>query len=129
LCSVQGALVMYPILTFGNEDQRKKWLPELANGKLVGCFGLTEPNAGSDPAARKTTAKKHGDDYVLDGMKMWITSSPIADLAVAANAGQIKTGSLSRSDRVAKYNQLMRIEDELGEDAVYAGRGAFGFLD
>jgi glutaryl-CoA dehydrogenase len=82
LCSVQGSLVMWPILAFGNEEQRKKWLPELASGKMVGCFGLTEPNAGSDPGSMKTTAKKDGDSYVLDGMKMWITSSPIADLAV-----------------------------------------------
>lgn len=82
VCSVQGSLVMYPILSFGNDQQRRKWLPELAAGKLVGCFGLTEPSAGSDPAAMKTTARKDGNSYVLDGMKAWITSSPIADLAV-----------------------------------------------
>lgn len=82
LCSVQGSLVMYPIFAYGSEEQRKKWLPELAAGRLIGCFGLTEPSAGSDPAAMKTTARKDGDYYVLDGMKAWITNSPIADLAV-----------------------------------------------
>jgi glutaryl-CoA dehydrogenase len=82
LASVQGSLVMYPILAYGNEQQRKKWLPELAKGKMIGCFGLTEPSAGSDPASMKTTARKDGSHYVLDGMKAWITNSPIADLAV-----------------------------------------------
>ena len=81
-CSVQGSLVMYPILSFGNDAQRKKWLPELAAGRMIGCFGLTEPNAGSDPAAMKTTARKDGSTYVLDGMKAWITNSPLAHLAV-----------------------------------------------
>jgi glutaryl-CoA dehydrogenase len=82
LCSVQGALVMYPILTYGDEVQRQKWLPALASGKLIGCFGLTEPSSGSDPSSMRTTARKDGAHYVLDGMKAWITSSPIADLAV-----------------------------------------------
>jgi len=82
LCSVQGALVMYPILTYGDEAQRQKWLPALATGKLIGCFGLTEPSSGSDPGSMRTTARKDGAYYVLDGMKAWITSSPIADLAV-----------------------------------------------
>jgi len=82
MCSVQGSLVMYPILTFGSEEQRQKWLPGLASGKLIGCFGLTEPSAGSDPASMKTTARKDGDHYVLDGMKAWITNAPHADLAV-----------------------------------------------
>ena len=82
LCSVQGSLVMYPILTFGNDEQRNKWLPKLASGEFIGCFGLTEPSAGSDPAAMSTTAEKDGDSYVLNGVKAWITNSPIADLAV-----------------------------------------------
>ncbi|MBT6176428.1 MAG: acyl-CoA dehydrogenase [Deltaproteobacteria bacterium] len=82
LCSVQGALVMYPILTFGNDDQRNKYLPKLATGEMVGCFGLTEPNAGSDPASMKTFAVKDGDHYVLNGEKAWITNSPIAHVAV-----------------------------------------------
>jgi glutaryl-CoA dehydrogenase len=82
LCSVQGALVMYPILTFGNDDQRNKYLPKLATGEMIGCFGLTEPNAGSDPASMNTFAIKDGDHYVLNGEKAWITNSPIAHLAV-----------------------------------------------
>lgn len=82
LCSVQGALVMYPILTFGNDDQRNKYLPKLATGEMIGCFGLTEPNAGSDPASMNTNAVKDGDHYILNGEKAWITNSPIAHLAV-----------------------------------------------
>jgi len=82
MCSVQGALVMFPILTFGNEAQRQRYLPGLAAGTLMGCFGLTEPTAGSDPGSMKTTARKDGDHYILDGIKAWITDSPIADLAV-----------------------------------------------
>ncbi len=82
LCSVQGALVMYPILKYGNEAQRKKWLPELASGKMIGCFGLTEPGSGSDPGSMRTTAKKDGSSYVLNGIKAWITSSPVSHLAV-----------------------------------------------
>ena len=73
---------MYPILAFGNEEQRQKWLPELASGRMIGCFGLTEPNAGSDPASMSTTAVKDGDHYILNGVKMWITNSPISHLAV-----------------------------------------------
>jgi glutaryl-CoA dehydrogenase len=82
LCSVQGSLVMYPILAFGTEAQRQRWLPKLQRGEMIGCFGLTEPSAGSDPAAMKTTAHKDGDSYILDGMKAWITNAPIAHLAV-----------------------------------------------
>lgn len=82
ICSVQGSLVMYPILTFGTDEQKNKWLPELASGRMIGCFGLTEPSAGSDPGAMRTTAIKDGDSYVLDGIKTWITNSPIADLAI-----------------------------------------------
>ncbi len=81
-CSVQGSLVMYPIFTFGSEDQRRKYLPELAAGRMIGAFGLTEPNAGSDPAAMKTTARKDGGQYVLDGIKAWITNAPLAHVAV-----------------------------------------------
>ncbi|MEC9465898.1 MAG: acyl-CoA dehydrogenase family protein [Myxococcota bacterium] len=82
LCSVQGSLVMYPILTFGNDDQRNNWLPKLARGEMIGCFGLTEPSAGSDPSAMTTNAVKDGDHYVLNGVKTWITNSPICHLAV-----------------------------------------------
>jgi glutaryl-CoA dehydrogenase len=80
--SVQSSLVMYPVFTFGTEQQRRKFLPGLASGELTGCFGLTEPDAGSDPASMKTTAKRAEGGYVLNGSKMWITNSPIADVAV-----------------------------------------------
>ncbi|KAI8813489.1 acyl-CoA dehydrogenase/oxidase [Cladochytrium replicatum] len=80
--SVQSSLVMYPIYAYGTEAQREKYLPRLAKGELVGCFGLTEPNHGSDPAGMETNAKKHGDVYVLNGSKTWITNSPIADVFV-----------------------------------------------
>jgi len=80
--SVQGALVMYPIFAYGSEEQRKHWLPQLAAGTKIGCFGLTEPDFGSNPAGMKTTAKTTADGYVLNGAKMWITNGTIADVAV-----------------------------------------------
>lgn len=80
--SVQSSLVMHPIHEYGSEEQRQKYLPKLASGKWVGCFGLTEPDAGSDPASMRTTAKKVDGGYVLKGTKMWITNSPIADVFV-----------------------------------------------
>jgi glutaryl-CoA dehydrogenase len=80
--SVQSALVMYPIYTFGSEEQKQKWLPELAAGRKLGCFGLTEPGFGSNPGGMTTRATKDGDEYVLTGEKMWITSGTIADIAI-----------------------------------------------
>jgi glutaryl-CoA dehydrogenase len=80
--SVQSSLVMYPIYAYGTEEQRRKYLPKLATGEWVGCFGLTEPDAGSDPAAMRTTAKAVDGGYRLKGSKMWITNSPIADVFV-----------------------------------------------
>ena len=81
--SVQSSLVMHPINMFGSEYQKSKWLPALAKGDLIGCFGLTEPDHGSDPAGMETNAKKVGkDEWVLNGSKLWITSSPIADVAI-----------------------------------------------
>lgn len=80
--SVQSSLVMYPIYTYGTEEQRKKYLPNLASGKWVGCFGLTEPNHGSDPGSMETRAKKVDGGYILQGNKMWITNAPIADIFV-----------------------------------------------
>ncbi len=80
--SVQSSLVMHPINAYGSESQRQKWLPRLATGELVGCFGLTEPDHGSDPGGMKTTAKKVSGGYVVKGAKMWITNSPIADVMV-----------------------------------------------
>ncbi len=82
MASVQSSLVMYPIHAYGSEEQRRKYLPGLASGELIGCFGLTEPDAGSDPAGMKTHAKKDGDGYVLNGSKTWISNSPFADVFV-----------------------------------------------
>lgn len=82
MMSVQSSLVMYPIFAYGSEAQRKKYLPKLASGEYVGCFGLTEPDAGSDPAGMKTRAEKVADGYRLTGSKMWISNSPIADVFV-----------------------------------------------
>lgn len=80
--SVQGSLVMYPIHAFGSEEQKREWLPKLAKGEAIGCFGLTEPDAGSDPGAMRTTAKRDGDDWILNGRKMWITNGTVADVAI-----------------------------------------------
>ena len=80
--SVQSSLVMFPIYTFGSEDQKRKYLPKLATGEWIGSFGLTEPNHGSDPAGMETRLSKDGDGYRLSGSKMWITNSPVCDLAV-----------------------------------------------
>ena len=80
--SVQSSLCMYPIFTYGSEEQKQKYLPPMARGEIIGCFGLTEPHGGSDPANMKTHAKRRGRDWVLNGAKMWITNSPIADLFV-----------------------------------------------
>ena len=80
--SVQGALVMYPILTYGSEEQKQKWLPRLQSGKAVGCFGLTEPDFGSNPAGMRTTARRDGDGWVLNGEKTWITNGSAADISV-----------------------------------------------
>jgi alkylation response protein AidB-like acyl-CoA dehydrogenase len=82
MASVQGALVMYPIFEFGSDSQRERWLPALGTGEAVGCFGLTEPEHGSDPASMETRAERDGDEYVLEGSKTWITNAPIADVAV-----------------------------------------------
>lgn len=80
--SVQSSLVMFPIYEFGSEEQKRKYLPKLASGEMIGCFGLTEPNHGSNPAGMETRVVDKGDHYVLNGAKMWITNSPIADIAV-----------------------------------------------
>ncbi len=80
--SVQSALCMYPIYAFGSEEQKQKYLPKMALGEILGCFGLTEPDAGSNPGAMRTRARKDGNSYVLNGEKMWITSGSIADIAI-----------------------------------------------
>ena len=80
--SVQGSLAMFAIWSFGSEEQKQDWLPRMAAGEAIGCFGLTEPDAGSDPGAMRTTAKRSGDDWLLNGTKMWITNGSLADVAV-----------------------------------------------
>jgi glutaryl-CoA dehydrogenase len=97
--SVQSSLVMYPIYAFGSEDQRQKYLPKLRTGEFVGCFGLTEPDAGSDPASMRTRAKKVDGGFLLNGSKTWITNSPIADVLVVwakDDAGDIRGYILER---------------------------------
>ncbi|MHB8734459.1 MAG: acyl-CoA dehydrogenase family protein [Terriglobales bacterium] len=99
--SVQSALVMYPIHTFGSEEQKRTWLPRLQTGEAIGCFGLTEPDAGSNPSALRTRAHRQGNEYVLNGEKMWITSGSIADVAVvwAKDDSDTVRGFLVESDR------------------------------
>ena len=82
MASVQGSLVMFPIYKYGTEEHRQKYLPKLAKGELIGCFGLTEPDHGSNPGGMTTRIKKDGNDYILNGAKMWITNAPVADIAV-----------------------------------------------
>ncbi|NYV74744.1 acyl-CoA dehydrogenase family protein [Streptomyces sp. UH6] len=82
LVSVQGSLAMYAIRKYGSQEQKQQWLPGMAAGEKIGCFGLTEPDAGSDPGAMRTTARRDGSDWVLDGTKMWITNASVADVAV-----------------------------------------------
>lgn len=95
MASVQSSLVMFPIQAYGSEEQRRKYLPSLASGESIGCFGLTEPDAGSDPGGMRTTAKKDGDGYVLNGTKTWISNAPFADVFVVwakseAHGGKIR---------------------------------------
>jgi glutaryl-CoA dehydrogenase len=80
--SVQGSLVMFPIFAYGSEEQKQHWLPRMAQGKAIGCFGLTEPDSGSDPASMLTTARRDGASYILNGTKMWITNGSVADVAL-----------------------------------------------
>src|SRR6266545_3109396 len=80
--SVQGSLAMFPIHRYGSEEQRREWLPRMATGEVVGCFGLTEPDFGSNPAGMRTSARRDGDDWVLNGSKMWITNGTVADVAI-----------------------------------------------
>ena len=96
--SVQGALVMYPIHRFGSEDQKARWLPKLASGEAIGCFGLTEPDYGSDPGGMITKAVQEGNDYLLSGVKMWITNGNIADVALvwAKLEGEIRAFLVER---------------------------------
>ena len=99
--SVQGSLSMYPIHAFGTEDQKNKYLPGMAKGELIGCFGLTEPDHGSDPAGMETKAVEDGDSYIINGAKMWITNGTIADLAIvwAKLDGKIRGFIVEKSDK------------------------------
>ena len=97
--SVQGALVMYPIHEFGSEEQKRFWLPQLAQGKAIGCFGLSEPDYGSNPGGLVTTAREDGDCWILNGTKMWITNGSMAHVAII----WAKTGSLDDSDSIRGF--------------------------
>jgi len=129
--SVQGALVMYPIYQYGSEAQRKRWLPRLARGEVVGCFGLTEPTAGSDPGAMQMRAKRRGDGWELSGTKMWITNGSFADVALVwakDDDGEIRgflveRGAPGFSTHEIKTKASMRASDtsELVLDAVRLG--------
>lgn len=120
--SVQSSLVMYPILTFGSDAQKEKWLPALGQGKAIGCFGLTEPDQGSDPDGMRTKAQRDGNHYVLNGSKMWITNGSIADVALvwAKLEGVIRgflvekgTPGFSATDIKTKLSMRASITSEL----------------
>ena len=150
--SVQSSLVMYPIHAYGSEEQRRKYLPDLAAGELVGCFGLTEPDAGSDPGGMRTRAEKTATGYRLSGSKMWITNSPIADVFVVwaksdAHGGKIRGFVLERgmaglsapaikqklSLRASITGEIVMDGVEVGEDALLPNveglKGPFGCLN
>ncbi len=112
--SVQSALCMYPIYAFGSQEQKQKYLPRMALGDILGCFGLTEPDAGSNPAAMRTRARKDGDSYVLNGEKMWITSGSIADIAIIW-AKVENEGNLIRGFIVETYRPGFKAADVHGK--------------
>jgi glutaryl-CoA dehydrogenase len=116
--SVQSSLVMFPIHSYGSEEQKSKWLPELASGRMIGCFGLTEPDYGSNPAGMVTTAVEDGDHYVLNGAKMWITNGSSAEVAVvwAKLEGEVHGFLVDRESdgfetRLMKHKMSMRASD------------------
>lgn len=152
MMSVQSSLVMYPIYAYGSEEQRMKFLPKLASGEFIGCFGLTEPDAGSDPSGMKTTAKKTDGGYVINGAKMWISNSPIADVFVIwakseAHGGKIRGFVLEKgmaglsapkiegklSLRASITGEIVMQNVEVGEDALLPNveglKGPFGCLN
>ncbi|QCP87049.1 acyl-CoA dehydrogenase [Cereibacter sphaeroides] len=152
MMSVQSSLVMYPIYAYGSEDQRRRYLPGLAKGTLIGCFGLTEPDAGSDPAGMKTVARKTATGYVLHGSKMWISNAPIADVFVVwakseAHGGKIRGFVLEKgmkglsapkiggklSLRASITGEIVMEGVEVGEEALLPGveglKGPFGCLN
>lgn len=131
MVSVQGSLCMYPIYTFGSEAQRERWLPGMAAGKLIGCFGLTEPDHGSDPGGMETRAQADGDHFVISGVKRWITNGSIADLAIvwAKTPDGIRgflvekgTPGFSTSDIKGKFSLRASITSELVLDEVRVPR-------
>ncbi len=114
--SVQGALVMYPIFAFGSEEQRKEWLPRLAAGQEIGCFGLTEPDYGSNPGGMITTAKKTADGWVLNGVKMWITNGSQATVSIIwAKTGDISDASSIRGFIVPTSAKGYSARDQKGK--------------
>ena len=152
MMSVQSSLVMFPIYEYGSEEQRLKYLPKLASGDFIGCFGLTEPDAGSDPAAMKTRAEKTSDGYRITGSKMWISNAPIADVFVVwaksdAHDGKIKGFILEKSMagltapkiggklslRASVTGEIVMDGVEVGEDAILPNveglKGPFGCLN
>ena len=152
MASVQSSLVMYPIEAYGTEDQKAKYLPGLARGELIGCFGLTEPDAGSDPGSMRTVAKKDGDGYRLSGSKTWITNSPFADVFVVwakseAHRGAIRGFVLDKGSkglsapkiegklslRASTTGEIVMDDVAVGADALLPGveglKGPFGCLN
>ena len=152
MMSVQSSLVMYPIYAYGSEEQRQKYLPKLASGEFIGCFGLTEPDAGSDPAGMKTRAEKIDGGYRIKGSKMWISNSPIADVFVVwaksdAHDGKIRGFVLEKgmkglsapkiegkqSLRASITGEIVMDSVEVGEDALLPNveglKGPFGCLN
>jgi glutaryl-CoA dehydrogenase len=125
--SVQGSLCMWPIHTYGSEEQKRRWLPAMARGEAIGCFGLTEPDGGSDPATMRTHARRDGHDWILDGAKMWITNGSIADISVvwAKTDGGVRgflvergTPGFTTRDILKKYSLRASITSELFMDGV-----------
>ncbi len=152
MMSVQSSLVMYPIHAYGSEEQRQKYLPKLVTGEYIGCFGLTEPDAGSDPAGMKTTAKKTDSGYVLNGAKMWISNAPFADVFVVwakseAHGGKIRGFILEKgmdglsapkisgklSLRASTTGEIVMKDVAVGDDALLPNaeglKGPFGCLN
>jgi glutaryl-CoA dehydrogenase len=152
MMSVQSSLVMFPIHEYGSEEQRMKYLPKLASGELIGCFGLTEPDAGSDPAGMKTRAEKTADGYRISGSKMWISNAPIADVFIVwansdAHDGKIKGFILEKgmaglsapkiegklSLRASVTGEIVMDGVEVGEDTILPNveglKGPFGCLN
>ena len=119
--SVQGALCMYPIFEFGSEEQRKKYLPGMAQGEIIGCFGLTEPDYGSNPGGMITTAKKDGNGWVLNGAKMWITNGSMADIAIIwAKTGDINDAASIRGFIVPTDTPGFTARDQKGKLSLLA---------